>query len=74
MVRTKHKAGKRSEPAECVVSYCNFQDFPATYSEYIVQQNCPVGATLGAGGGAAPAAGATFSVVVNVHKFCQSNE
>ena len=41
--------------------------------EYIVQQNCPVGATLGAGG-AAPAARATFSVVVNVHKFCQSTE
>ena len=31
-------------------------------------QSCPVGATLGA------AAGATFSVLVNVHKFCQSNE
>ena len=63
----KHEAGTQSEPAECVVSYCDFQDFPATYSEYIVQL---VGATLGAG----RRGGATFSVVVNVHKFCQSNE
>ena len=49
LIRTKHEAGERSEPAECVVSYCAFQDFPATFSEYIDQQNCPVAATLGAG-------------------------
>ena len=38
-IRMKHEAGKRSKPAECVVSYSDFQDFPPIYSGHTVQQN-----------------------------------
>ena len=42
-VPTKHEAGERSEPAECVVSYPNLQYSVYTSRNFFYQKNCAHG-------------------------------
>ena len=38
MIRTKHEAGERIEPSECVVSYPNFQHFRTSPETFLMYQ------------------------------------